>query len=492
MILLNLVLFTLSVCLSISNALSVTNRIAEFSKPTTVDEGKDIFSRALSATHKTMGRASRSKRSESSCTGNPVGKSIDPLEFGADPTGRTDSTDAILMAVAAAFNVSNVQPIKMASNINNLGGATLDLNGGEYLISKPIPISLLVGNVRIRGGTLRASQSFPSASFLIEVGSSDCKPADKQNVCNEFIVIEDMFLDGSHIAAGGINVFSTMGTTIGPSMFITGFNEAGVRVNQGHETMVFDSWIAEYYWSDSDPSKDKCNEGTGGSIGIELNGEDNYVTNVIIFDFTCLGVLVNGAASILDGVHSWNGGGVAIKVNGTYDIQDRILNCYLDYSTLMIVNPKFVLVEGNFFYETHAVLVGPQLNGLTMKNNIYSMNQCGGNVSVVLDNEKGGEPTCHNVVIEDEINGQQSGGTVSILQTTARKSLYQMSSKVWQVDFSSILLLSEIEAIDYSFVLSEDSSLPAHAARTPKGKIVTIETSEPVTGTVHVTARQCQ
>ena len=73
--------------------------------------------------------------------------------------------------------------------------------------------------------------------------------------------------------------------------------------------------------------------------GVSLNGEDNYVNNVIIFDFTCLGVLVNGAATTLDGVHSWNGGGVAIDINGSYDIQDRVINCYLDYSTLQVRIP---------------------------------------------------------------------------------------------------------------------------------------------------------
>jgi hypothetical protein len=65
-----------------------------------------------------------------------------------------------------------------------------------------------------------------------------------------------------------------------------------------------------------------CNASAGqGSIGIHLVGEDNYVENTIVFDFTCVGVLVDGAASLLEGVHSWNGGGVAILINGSYDIQ---------------------------------------------------------------------------------------------------------------------------------------------------------------------------
>ena len=51
------------------------------------------------------------------------------------------------------------------------------------------------------------------------------------------------------------------------------------------------------------------------SIAVELNGQDNFVSNVIVFDYAKMGVLVNGAASILTGVHTWNGGGV-----GTLDL----------------------------------------------------------------------------------------------------------------------------------------------------------------------------
>ena len=61
--------------------------------------------------------------------------------------------------------------------------------------------------------------------------------------------------------------------------------------------------------------------GNNGSVGVMFNGEDNYMSDVIIFDFTCLGVLVNGAATTLDGVHSWNAGGVALSIDGSYDIQ---------------------------------------------------------------------------------------------------------------------------------------------------------------------------
>ena len=133
----------------------------------------------------------------------------------------------------------------------------------------------------------------------------------------------------------------------GPSIFITGFVEAGLRVLGGHETILSDAWLAEYYWSDKhDPSASK-------SIAVELHGEDNYVSNVIVFDYAKVGVLVDGAATLLSGVHTWNGGGVGISINGTYNIQDRILGCYLDYNYLEIVQP-FVENQENTSYRESA------------------------------------------------------------------------------------------------------------------------------------------
>ena len=156
----------------------------------------------------------------------------------------------------------------MASGIANLGGATLDLQGGEYLISAPLampdfrgecrgrgaegqpelgaslswggrggllhsrwggtgPLSRVdsggagarcssltdraaAGNWRIRGGTLRASPHFPSHRFLIEVGTDTCTPKDHQKVCSEFVGMDNIFLDGGHSAAGCLKVSLTM------------------------------------------------------------------------------------------------------------------------------------------------------------------------------------------------------------------------------------------------------------------------------------------
>ena len=234
---------------------------------------------------------------------------LDPGAFGADPTGRTDSTKSLVAAMLALTNATAHADDPMADCIVNLGGATLDLGGGEYLISSPLIIPPHVGNVRIRGGTLRASPTFPADRFLIEVGEAGCttgchNATEKQGVCNEMVGFESLFLDASHVAAGGILSQATMGTTVGPSCFFIGFNDAGLRVDGGHETILSESWLAEYYWSDKHSDLEIK---TSHSIAVELNGQDNFVADVIVFDYAKVGVLVNGAASILTGVHTWNG-----------------------------------------------------------------------------------------------------------------------------------------------------------------------------------------
>ena len=98
--------------------------------------------------------------------------------------------------------------------------------------------------MQIVRGTLRASPTFPSDRWLVEIGSSSCDPrlpsgaVDVQGSCGQFINLNEMMFDASHVAAGGVSVSKTMGTTIGPSVFFTGFTTAGVQINGGHECMI--------------------------------------------------------------------------------------------------------------------------------------------------------------------------------------------------------------------------------------------------------------
>ena len=69
--------------------------------------------------------------------------------YGADPTGRMDSTDAILRAISEAV-VQCPSEGSLIEGIKNLGGAQVNLEGGNYLISRPLRLPATgLGNLMV-------------------------------------------------------------------------------------------------------------------------------------------------------------------------------------------------------------------------------------------------------------------------------------------------------------------------------------------------------
>jgi hypothetical protein len=207
-----------------------------------------------------------------------------------------------------------------------------------------------------------------------------------------------MMFDASHVAAGGVHVTKTMGTTIGPSVFFHGFKEAGVRIDGGHEVMIQQAWFCECEWSEArgqicqeDPNRPGGN--ASKSIGILINGNDNFLTDVIVFEYTAVGVEVNGAANLLQGVHAWNAavatgvgrggyvwkGGVGIAVNQNLN---RLIGCYLDFSALVVKKPSGLVVEATFFGSAPTVFKSDRatsITGVYMHRNTYVLAGTPGN-----------------------------------------------------------------------------------------------------------------
>jgi hypothetical protein len=102
----------------------------------------------------------------------------------------------------------------------------------RYLLSQGVVVPMFYGNFYINGGSLRASSAFPSTDYLITIGHSGCNP-DYAASCNEFIGISNVLLDGSHTAAGGLQIVSAMGVTVGPAVFVERFVDVGIRVDGG-------------------------------------------------------------------------------------------------------------------------------------------------------------------------------------------------------------------------------------------------------------------
>ena len=396
----------------------------------------------------------------------PASRVFNPVDFGADPTGATDSSDAMEAAMRALLAHNGSGPT-MASAIRDLGGVTLDLAGGDYLLSRPLRIPPMVGNLHVRDGTLRASATFSADEWLLNVGNATtCKPKlpsgkpDGQASCNEGITVSNMLFDAAHIAAGGLRVGMVMGTVV-TSAFFTGFAKIGLSIEHGHEVMVSDTWLAACYWSDK-----PCAKSAADTVGIRIDGNDHYLTNVIVFDYTGTGVEVLGAANVLEAVHTWNGGGVGISLGtaaaGSYGAhQNRLLGCYLDYNTLDMYDPSSTVIESTFFLETYAVIhaLKGTIDGLVMRYNSYTTPQ-----SVVLD---GSFSSAKNVLISDEVGASKS--------TRARRVVTRSgaASGTYSFDFSDALLFPWIDSVQYSVTLA--SGFAMHAARPPNGTRLVVE-----------------
>ena len=80
-----------------------------------------------------------------------------PSAYGGDPTGRTDSTVAVQKAVAFCVNASTYNPNIFSEKARDALGCTVDLEGGEFLISEPLIIPTYVSNMRIQTGSLIAN-----------------------------------------------------------------------------------------------------------------------------------------------------------------------------------------------------------------------------------------------------------------------------------------------------------------------------------------------
>ena len=89
------------------------------------------------------------------------GVRVSPLDFGADPTGAADSAPAFAACVAFCTNYSNTldafgtmvgdASFGNGKHISNAGGCTIDLGGGEYLLSSPVKIPQFIANMNVRG-----------------------------------------------------------------------------------------------------------------------------------------------------------------------------------------------------------------------------------------------------------------------------------------------------------------------------------------------------
>lgn len=253
-------------------------------------------------------------------------------------------------------------------------------------------------------------------------------------------------------------------------------------------------------WNEYPPS-------TFSGIGIELNGPDNVLTDVIVFAITKIGIKIGytpdaendpsdwAGCNILDTVHVWNGGPtqVGFQMDGP---RNRMANCYIDGGLLNVTNPNGLAVEDSLFLNTHAVwnVDGgyDNVQNIRFRDNMYcfdSTPQKYNKTNIQLNGDFNKVHTS-NIVVEDAMHLLQGSVNTSgsIRSTSARDVLSLVNATQFQFNFSSVLLFDWIDEIIYS--VSTDGPIVGHVAREVHGTsgVVVVETSEPTTATVAVHA----
>lgn len=81
------------------------------------------------------------------------------ISYGADPTGKVDSTDAIERAIADA--VKDPGNGFLINGVVNLGGVQIHLEGGHYMVSRPLKFPAGRGNLMV-------CKQFPQFFFFFQ------------------------------------------------------------------------------------------------------------------------------------------------------------------------------------------------------------------------------------------------------------------------------------------------------------------------------------
>lgn len=398
--------------------------------------------------------------------------------YGADPTGQNDSTDAVLGAISDALK----GPGKgfLMKGIVNLGGARVDLDGGNYLISRPLqfPVSGK-GNLVIHGGSLTASNDFPNDGYLIDLSPASNNGSEYNY---EFVTLRDLLLD-SNYRGGGIQVVKSLRTNV-DNCYITHFNTTGISVQGGHETYIRYSYLGQHITAGGDPG-----ERTFSGTGIVLAGNDNSVTDVVIFSAQT-GIIISGQANLLNGVHCYNKasgfGGVGIYLRLPGLTQTRIVNSYMDYTGIVAEDPVQLTISDSFFLGDAFVLfksIKGVMNGVTVVDNMFAGSDRGTEI-VQLDQSNGAFNQIDQVSVDrNSVRGMR-------LKATVARASVEGNGTSWTADLKHVLLFPDlVKQVHYTFI-TDAASFPVHFLRNVSDNKVVIQSDVPVPARIYITADQ--
>jgi len=419
-----------------------------------------------------------------------AGLRVAPWQFGADPHGQNDSSDALQMSVDYCVNQSLMNRGVFPGleddwgPVRDAGGCIVDLDGGEYLISKPIRFPEFVANMEFGYGSIVAdSKMFPAGAFLLVVGvNGSCQ--FPQGSCNMDLNFPDVFLDGSNVASG-MQINNVMGTTVGPGGYFLNFTTYGLQINNGHEVMMERCWLGETNF-DYKFAKHKT---LPRATAIQINGNDHYILNTIIFS-SKVGVQVNGAADVIKGVHVWFPLNQALAFNDTMAFHvpssgNRFDGCYIDGGRAVFEGDG---LQQNLWTNGFECCAGRGLeqvpHGIILRGNTIGPGlQIFGNMfnggSITHETASAGK---HPVVLDSRISHNSFSDTGR--HTQVSQSLTQEHATWWKFDFCDQLVFPVIASVHVS--LQVPDGFPSYAVRPTDTCKVLVETDTAVSGTMNV------
>lgn len=286
----------------------------------------------------------------------------------------------------------------------------------------------------------------------------------------------------SNFRGGGIAIINSLRTTV-DNCYVSHFTTTGISIEGGHESYIRNSFIGQYINVGGD-DREKSFSG----IGINIKGNDNVVTDVVIFSAS-VGVMIAGEANLLTGIHCYNKatglGGTGVYIRSPGLTQTRIVNCYFDFTGIVAEDPVQLHITGSFFLGNAFILLKSLkgvLSAVNIVDNMFSGDYTGVQI-VQLDQSNEPFKTIDQVVVDrNNVRG------MVLKSTVARGSLWKKGT-TWTVDFSPVLLFPNlIKNVQYT--LEAGSSFPKHILRNVSKNRVTVETDVAVSATLHVSVDQ--
>ena len=446
----------------------------------------------------------------------PSPLTVKPASMGGDPTGVNDSTAALQAAVDACVAQSVVSPNGVfpgsvgfpwgfgnGKDIRDMGGCVVDLEGGEYRISATIRIPQYTANMQMRTGSIVAGPDWSAAagnsSFLVQVGlspeeSTECRHIPQAS-CNIDINFSEIFFDGGNVA-DALQVNNVMGVTVGPGGYFLNFTHYGVQINNGHECMIDRCWLGETNFDFDHQSAGVRPNATA----IEINGNDHYVLNTIVFSAK-VGLAVHGAADYITGTHVWFplNQALAFADSAAFWVTkggNRFAGCYADGGRVVFDGLGLAKNMWTNGFECCAGKGRTEAHGVILRNASLNHNRIGpglqifanefGGGSVYYEDKQGTDITANLTVTGVRIHNNAFPNHATGTRVTRTQK--QSAATAWHFDFCTELLFPQIASVRYDLVASaaQANKFVQAMASEPNGCQVTIHTSEAFSGEITV------